>query len=87
MTANKMIPLNDREPGEIAQVAIDQLKPYQVAAKTWGVYPDDRATRCKRCDQCIWFTFDPHGEIYHYDDEEIQSLIVAHIRQVHPNEV
>src|SRR5277367_5990664 len=37
MTPNKFIPLNDREPGEIAPIALQQLKRYQLAAETWPI--------------------------------------------------
>lgn len=82
-TPNKMIPLNDREPGEIADIAWEQLEPYRIAAKTWPVYTDGRCNRCEECHQNIWFTTDLQRTAYTYDPEEIQALIVAHIRQCH----
>jgi hypothetical protein len=38
MTPNLMIPLNKRETGEIADVALDQLRPYQEAADQWPMH-------------------------------------------------
>lgn len=84
MTPNKMIPLNDREKGEIAPVALQQLAEYQKAADGWGIYPDGRCRRCMECDENIYFTEDSNGVPYTYTDTEIQSLTVAHIRQCHP---
>lgn len=86
-TPNKMIPLNDREPGEIAKIAWQQLKPYRIAAETWPVYRHFRDKRhsmcCRLCTQCLWFVTDITGEIYQYTDEETLTLIVAHIRRCH----
>lgn len=82
-TPNKFIPLNDREPGEIAQVAIEQLKSYQNVATEWQTYTDGRANRCQECHQNVWFSKDPRGNTYTYTDDEILALKVAHIRQLH----
>jgi hypothetical protein len=86
-TPNKMIPLNDREPGEIAQVAIDQLQPYLIASETWPVYRQYRDERhemiCRVCAQCVWFLSDEHNNPYTYTDEEIRTLITGHIRRLH----
>jgi len=87
MTANKNIPLNDREPGEIADVAWAQLKPYREAAQTWPVYKhyeDNRhKNKCRVCSQNIYFDKDEDHNPYDYSDEEILALIVAHVRQCH----
>lgn len=91
-TANKDIPYNDRRPGEIASVAIDQLKPYREAALTWPIYeiirfsetsPPRECNVCRECNQNIWFTTDEYGHKYDYNGDEIIALIVAHIRQIH----
>lgn len=82
-TPNKMIPLNDREPGEIAEIAWQQLEPYRIAASTWETYTDGRCNRCKECHQNIWFTTDLQRTPYSYDPTEILALKVAHLRQCH----
>jgi hypothetical protein len=82
-TPNKFVPLNDREKGEIAPIALDQLKKYQEVAESWGVYPDDRCRRCMECDENIWFACDQNYQEYLYTDGEILALKVAHIRQCH----
>jgi hypothetical protein len=86
-TPNKMIPLNDREPGAIAPVAIKQLQAYENVAKTWPIgfiFQDDRwCNVCEWCGQNIWFERDINGVEYYYSAPEILALIVAHIRQVH----
>lgn len=86
-TPNKMIPLNDREKGQIAPVAIDQLRPFLIAAETWPVYRQYRDERhemiCRVCAQCLWFLSDEHNVPYDYTDEEIHTLITGHIRRLH----
>lgn len=82
-TPNQMIPLNDRAPGELAPIALEQLAPYQRIAEDWGIYPQE-CYRCKKCDQSLWFVNDKRGQLYRYTDDEILALIVAHIRQRHP---
>jgi hypothetical protein len=90
-TPNTDIPLNNRAPGEIAQVAIDQLQPYVIAAETWPVYRQYRDERhemiCRICAQCLWFLSDTHNVPYEYTDEEIHTLITAHIRRQHADMV
>lgn len=92
-TPNMMIPLNDRTPGEVAEVAKKELRKYQRMAELWSVYVDYESdqiskvrhpTRCKKCDQALWFLRDKEGKGYTYTDDEIQALTVAHIRQRHP---
>jgi hypothetical protein len=88
---NKDIPLNDRDPGEIAAVAVEQLRAYQERAANWPVArhthgkEHDAGWCCTVCNPCqtLWFINDPSGGIYSYTVEEIQTLKVAHIRQVH----
>lgn len=86
-TPNSNIPLNNRPPGEIAPIAWEQLKPYRDAASTWPVHEDGRFNRCRVCTQNIWFWHDANGNPYVYETDEIIALIVAHIRQVHPEVV
>lgn len=85
-TPNKMIPLNDREPGEVADVALAQLAQWQEVAIAWDTYSDGRANRCHDCHQNIWFSKDPQGHAYKYTDDEILALKVAHVRQCHSQE-
>jgi hypothetical protein len=86
-TPNVNIPLNKRDTGEVASVAIDQLKPYREAANTWPVYrkfEDERSkNKCRVCDQNLWFTTDINNDDYGYTEDQTLSLIIAHIRQCH----
>ena len=93
-TSNKMVPLQDREAGEIAPVALEQLRGYQSRAQSWPMarhsHNSDTAKGrpcwcCTVCNPCetVWFVNDRAGNIYTYSDEEILALKVAHIRQVH----
>lgn len=95
-TPNKDIPLNDREPGEIAGVAWAQLKPYQIAAQSWPVFQEMRhgdtmgprwVHACRVCSQAMWFNSDENKVPYDYTDEEILTLIVAHVRRSHADMV
>lgn len=87
LTPNDQIPLNDREKGEIAEVALLQLMRYNAAAETWPVgqeYRDDRYCNvCRVCDQNIWFSTDLKDQPFKYSEAELKALIVAHIRQIH----
>ena len=84
---NVNIPHNKRDPGKVAQVAIDQLKPYQDAAKAWPVEFLIRDSRecnvCGVCHQNLWFESDREERPYLHSPEETMSLTVAHIRQRH----
>jgi hypothetical protein len=82
-TPNKLVPLNDRGPGEIAEVALQELKHWQAVAMVWPVYTDGRCNRCQECHENLWFTTDPRGGKYQYTDDEILALKVAHLRQCH----
>lgn len=75
------------ERSVISGLALSQLAPYQMAAYDWPRYPDGRAVRCGKCDQSMYFTEDANEVKYVYTDEEKLALIVAHIRQVHPEAV
>jgi hypothetical protein len=86
-TPNCSIPLNNRPAGEIADIAWKQLKPYRDAASTWPVTQDGRFNRCRSCKQNIWFAYDPSGRAYKYENDEVITLIVAHIRQVHSEDI
>lgn len=90
-TPNINIPLNNREKGEIAQVALDQLAAYEGVAATWPIlrhvhhYRECRC--CGKCDQTLWFNSDPEERPYQYTGRETLALIVAHIRQIHSEAV
>jgi hypothetical protein len=86
-TPNVNIPLNNRPRGEMADIAWQQLKPFRDAAPTWPVSKDGRYNRCRLCTQNIWYTFDETGKAYKYEGDEIIALIVAHIRQVHSEDI
>jgi hypothetical protein len=89
-TPNIMIPLNNRAPGEIADIAWQQLKPYAEAAATWPIHETIRDGRicnvCRLCKQNIWFKYDEDGQPYKYSYAELQPLLVAHIRQCHTDD-
>lgn len=89
--ANKMVPLNDREPGEIADIAKWQLRRYQNAADTWPLIEHRHNARmgwcCRKCDKTVYFTQDQYENSYTYVTAEIRALIVAHIRQSHADMV
>ena len=82
-TPNKMIPLNDREPGEIAPITLEELARWNEWVKSWDTYTDGRCNRCHDCHQNIWFSRDPLGHEYQYTPDEILALKVAHVRQCH----
>lgn len=86
-TPNSNVPLNNRSPGELAQIALDQLKPFEDAADTWPIqamYRDHRDCNiCLICDQNIWFSTDMLGYEYHLTEANKRTLTVAHIRQIH----
>jgi hypothetical protein len=82
-TPNLMVPLNKRDKGEIADVALVDLEKWQAVAIEWPVYTDGRCNRCTDCHQNVWFSTDPRGYKYTYTDDEILALKVAHVRQCH----
>jgi hypothetical protein len=82
-TPNVMVPLNKRERGEVADIAIRQLAVIQNCAITWPVVEQGNENRCGLCSQNLWFRYDTYGEPYGYSDEELLALKVAHIRQNH----
>lgn len=86
-TSNTKIPLNQRDPGDLAQVAKDQLSAVQEIARGWPMESDindlRQCHRCGHCGQNIWFGTDQEYRQFHYSDDEILALTVAHIRQVH----
>lgn len=76
-------PTPNESPGEIHDLAMEQLQLYQTIAETWGRYPDGNCVRCGKCSQAIYMRHDKHGYTYNYNRAEILALVVAHIRQVH----
>jgi hypothetical protein len=91
-TPNVNIPLNDRESGTIADVALKQREEWEAIARPWPMerHCHDTEERkgqpcwcCAVCDQTIFFINDPQGNIYIYTDAEILALKVAHVRQCH----
>ena len=94
-TPNSMVPLNNREPGTIADVAVRQLQRYRETAQTWPVYQEMRhgvtmgprwVHACRLCEQAIWFNADTNKVPYDYTEAEKLTLIVAHIRQNHTDD-
>jgi hypothetical protein len=75
-----------------AHLAQDQLRPFREAALTWPIWTTLRHSEtspprwshvCRYCDQTIWFKNDLQNRPFTYSEEEIVTLITAHIRQVH----
>jgi hypothetical protein len=96
-TKNSDIPYNDREPGELASIAQRQLAAYQAKAEEWPLNEiwradirDDIMRHCMVCCQCyqnIYFISDDEGRVYDYTEDELKTLVVAHLRQSHPEVV
>ena len=86
-TPNCNIPLNDREPGTVAAVALDELVKHQERAKHWPVFRVRRDGRdlyaCQECEQALWFNTDETEAPYVYAEHELMALKVAHIRRSH----
>jgi hypothetical protein len=95
---NSDIPLNNRDKGEVAPVAFDQLRPYQEAADQWPMHrathggtaeegPSRLGMECRFCGQFIYFIEDEDGYPYQYVNDEPKTLTVAHIRRQHSEKV
>jgi hypothetical protein len=94
-TPNTEIPLNDREPGTVASIAMEQLRSYQGRATYWPMGRHEHWDEwyeimrtcwcCTVCDPCetLWFVNDPADNVFSYTEDEILTLKVAHIRQAH----
>jgi hypothetical protein len=86
-TPNVNIPLNAREAGTVAPVGMEQLRSYQRTADNWPVYRVRRDGRdmfvCQECDQSLAFYSDEDENPYQYNDDDMRTLKVAHIRQAH----
>jgi hypothetical protein len=82
-TPNVNIPYNDRPKGELAPIALAELEGWRAVAAQWDVYTDGRSNRCHDCHQNIWFSKDPQGHDYQYNPSELESLLIAHLRQCH----
>jgi hypothetical protein len=78
-----MIKNANESRGEIHPLALGQLAIYQDIARDWPRYPDGRCVRCGKCDQSIYMRRDVNNVAYSYTKDEIESLVVAHIRQAH----
>jgi hypothetical protein len=96
LTPITQIPLNNRPPGTIAEIAQTQLQPYRVAAQTWPIYQEMRhgdtmgprwVHACRVCEQAVWFDSDTDKRPYNYTDADKLSLIVAHLRRCHEGEI
>ena len=77
-------PNDSPKDGTMHPMALQQLAQWQAACVDWPRYPDGRAIRCGKCDQALWLTYDPQGQPFRYEDDELFTLIVAHVRQRHP---
>jgi hypothetical protein len=70
-------------------IADEQLRPFREAAFTWPIRQELKDNRwcnlCRVCRQNIWFANDERKQPYQYTEDEKLALIVAHIRQCHPN--
>jgi hypothetical protein len=92
LTPNTQIPLNNRAPGTMAAIAMEQLKPYMIAAQTWPIYQEMRhgetmgprwVHACRVCEQAVWFDSDTDKRPFNYTEGEKLTLIVAHLRRCH----
>jgi hypothetical protein len=74
-----------RKRSDIAKL---QLAEWQERASHWAVIPVYRDHRhmivCAQCEQSLWFIKDQYEDEFTYNDDEKLLLIVAHIRQRHP---
>lgn len=91
-TPNTQIPLNQRQKGELAEIAVTQLEAFQLRARAWPMREVSRedinnnsrhGMACSYCDQMVYFISDPNGILFNYSDEEMLALTVAHVRQRH----
>lgn len=78
---------NDGKPGELHDIAKDQLALYEKVAPVWPLVSENGYYRCGQCHQAIWRESDDEGHGYLWQPEEIQALIVAHVRQRHSEAV
>lgn len=89
---NTAVPLNNRQRGEVASVAVEQLRSYQGRATYWPVERHVHYLRacwcCTVCDPCetLWFVADTEDNVFTYTEDEILTLKVAHIRQTHDSD-
>lgn len=65
-------------------MAQKQLAAWRHYAEDWEVYADDEHVRCAKCDQSITRLADRNGARYEYSTEDQWALLVAHLRQNHP---
>jgi hypothetical protein len=73
--------------GTIAPIAKTQLEPYVVLATRWPLVWTAGYYRCRVCTQAIWRELDDNGHSYMWNESEITALVVAHIRQRHPEAI
>jgi hypothetical protein len=70
------------------EIAERQLEEWQKRAEYWHTFPVHRDGRdmmvCGVCEQSLWFIKDRFDELFSYAVSEIMTLVVAHIRQRHP---
>jgi hypothetical protein len=89
-TPNTMVPLNSRQQGEIASIAMEQLRTYQRTANHWPMFEVRRDGRdcmcCQKCNESLWFVTDREEQRYVYTEAELLTLKVAHIRQAHDDD-
>ena len=86
-TPNVNIPLNSRPQGTLAPIGLEQLRSYQGTADNWPMFEVRRDGRdcmcCQKCNESLWFVTDREEQRYQYTEDELRTLKVAHIRQVH----
>jgi hypothetical protein len=70
---------------DIAELARKQYHAWLSLAEVWDTYYDigTGQERCRACNMGIVNIVDTHGENRQYTGEEITSLIVGHLRNVH----
>lgn len=66
-------------------VAQKQLAAWRRYAEDWEVYANDEHVRCAECHQSIIRLADRNGTRYEYSAEDQWAMLVAHLRQNHPD--
>lgn len=84
-------PNDSPRDGTIHPIAMEQLKKWQDIAYGWATFDAEikgrSGVQCGRCSQTIFFRTDVGGNHFQYTPDMIQTVMVAHIRQRHPEAI